>query len=57
MQNLIIEGKITNMTGFRSGIYLSLHSMEFKNEFIPVQPPYWFIKFMAEIGRILGYKL
>jgi quercetin dioxygenase-like cupin family protein len=57
MQKLIQEGKVTNMTGLRSGIYLSLHSLEFSNEFVPVQPPYWLIKLLAEIGRLLGYKL
>ena len=57
MQKLIQEGKITNMTGFQSGIYLSLHTLEFSNEAIPVQPPYWFIKLMASIGKLLGYKI
>jgi hypothetical protein len=57
MQKLIQEGKITNMTGLRSGIYLSLHSVAFSNEFVPVQPPYWLIKLLAGIGRLLGCKL
>ena len=57
MQRLIQEGKITNLTGLGSGIYLSLHSLAFSNEFVPVQPPYWLIKLMAGIGRLLGYKL
>ncbi len=57
MQKLIQDGKVTNMTGLRSGIYLSLHSLEFGDEFVPVQPPYWFIKLMSGIGWSLGYKL
>jgi quercetin dioxygenase-like cupin family protein len=57
MEKLIKEGKVTNMTGLRSGIFLSLHSLEFSNEFVPVQPPYWLIKLLAGIGRLLGYKL
>lgn len=45
------------MTGLRSGIYLSLHSLAFSNEFVPVQLPYWLIKLLAGIGRLLEYKL
>lgn len=57
MEKLSQEGKVTDMTGFRSGVYLSLHSLKFSNEFVPVQPPYWLIKLMARIGTLLGYKL
>lgn len=57
LERLIQEDKITNVTGLRSIIYLSLHSLAFSNEFVPVRPPYWLIKTMARIGRTLGYKL
>ena len=57
MQKLIQEGKIKSMTGPRSGIYLSLHSVEFRDVVVTVRPPDAFIKMMARIGRSLGYKL
>lgn len=57
MQKLIQEGKVTNMTGPRSGIYLSLHSQEFRDVAVLVRPPDRFLKVMARIGRSLGYKL
>ena len=57
MQKLIQEGKVTSMTGPRSGIYLSLHSLEFRDVVVTVRPPDRFIKLMARIGRSLGYKL
>ena len=57
MEKLIQEGKVTSMTGPRSGIYLSLHSREFRDVAVTTRPPDWFIKLMARIGRALGYKL
>lgn len=57
MQKLIQQGKVTNRTGLKSGIYLSLHALEFPNDVVIVEPPYWFIKLLAGIGRLLGYKL
>jgi len=51
------EGKVTSMTGPRSGIYLSLHSLEFRDVAVTVRPPDRFIQLMARIGRSLGYKL
>jgi len=57
MQKLIEQGKVTSRTGLKGGIYLSLNALEFRNDVVPVQPPYWFIKLLAGIGRLLGYKL
>ena len=57
MQKLIQQGKVTNGTGLKSGIYLSLHALQFPNDVVIVEPPYWVIKLMAGIGRLLGYKL
>ena len=57
MEKLIQEGKITGMSGLRNGIYLSLHSLEFSNDVVLIQPPYWFRKLVANIGQLFGYKL
>ena len=57
MERLIHAGKITSMTGFKSGIYLSLLLMKFRREIIVVRPPDWFIRLMARVGRFLGYRV
>lgn len=56
-ERLIKEGKLTGMSGLRNGIYLSLHSVKFADVLILRQPPDGFIKFMAFIGRLFGYKI
>jgi mannose-6-phosphate isomerase-like protein (cupin superfamily) len=57
MEQLIREGKVTGMSGLRNGIYLSLHSMEFRREFVAVRPPDWFLRATAKVGVALGFKL
>ena len=57
MEKLIEEGKVRSMTGPRSGLYLSLHSREFRDVAVTARPPDWFIKLMARVRRSLGYKL
>lgn len=57
LEQLIREGKVTGMSGLRNGIYLSLHSMEFRREFMSVRPPDWFLRALASVGGTLGFKL
>ena len=57
MEHLIREGKLTAMSGLKNGIYLSLHSMQFRKEFVAVSPPDWFLRALANFGRALGFKL
>ena len=57
MGRLINEGKITGMTGLRNGIYLSLHAVKFADVVILHQPPDAFIKIIAILGRLCGYKV
>lgn len=57
MENLIRAGKVTGMTGLRSGIYLSLHAMQFRREVVIVSPPDWFLRSLARVGTALGFKL
>jgi mannose-6-phosphate isomerase-like protein (cupin superfamily) len=57
LEHLIRSGKLTGMSGLKNGIYLSLHSMKFRNEFVAVSPPDWFLRIIAKLGRILGFKL
>jgi uncharacterized RmlC-like cupin family protein len=57
MERLIREGRLTGMSGLKNGIYLSLHSMEFRREFVAVSPPDWFLRAVAILGRLLGFKL
>jgi mannose-6-phosphate isomerase-like protein (cupin superfamily) len=57
MELLIRGGKLTGMSGLKNGIYLSLHSMKFRNEFVAVSPPDWLLRMIAKLGRILGFKL
>ena len=57
LQKLIDEGKVTGMTGFRNGIYLSLHTAQYADVVKLYQPPNALIKFGALIGKVLGYKI
>jgi hypothetical protein len=45
------------MSGLKNGIYLSLHSMEFRREFVAVSPPDWFLRSLARLGRVIGFTL
>jgi hypothetical protein len=45
------------MWGLRNGIYMSLHSMEFRREVGLVRPPDWFLRVVAKLGAALGFKL
>jgi hypothetical protein len=57
LEQLIREGKVTGMFGLRNGIYLSLHSMEFRREFVAVRPPGWLLRALAKVGVVLGFRL
>ena len=57
LERLIRQGRLTGMSGLKNGIYLSLHAMEFRREFVAVSPPDWFLRSLAKLGRALGFGL
>jgi hypothetical protein len=57
LELLIREGKVSGRSGLRNGIYLSLHSMEFRREFVAVRPPDWLLRALAKVGVVLGFRL
>lgn len=57
MERLVREGKLTGMSGLRNGMYLSVLAAKYRREIILVRPPDWFIRLMARVSRLLGYKL
>jgi hypothetical protein len=57
MERLIKQGKVTGMSGLKNGIYLSLHSMEFREELVASRPPDWFVRLTAKAGAALGFNL
>jgi mannose-6-phosphate isomerase-like protein (cupin superfamily) len=57
IERLIRQGKVTGMSGLRSGIYLSLLVMEFRREIVVVRPPDWFLRILAKLGRTFGFRL
>jgi hypothetical protein len=57
IERLIHQGKVTGMSGLRSGIYLSLLVMEFRREIVVVRPPAWFLRILAKLGRTFGFRL
>lgn len=50
------EGKLKG-TDLRSIIYLSMNFKKYKDEVVSVSPPPFVISAMAEIGRLVGFKL
>jgi quercetin dioxygenase-like cupin family protein len=56
-QQLINEGKLTGVSGFKNIIYLSLQMMKYNDVTVPVRPPLFLLKIMASIGRLLGFSL
>ena len=57
IESLIRQGKVTGMSGLRNGIYLSLNAMQFRREVVIVSPPDWFLRALAKLGTVLGFKL
>jgi len=57
LQRLIDERKVTGITGFRNGIYLSLHTVKYADVVKLYQPPDALIKAAAIVGKIFGYKI
>jgi mannose-6-phosphate isomerase-like protein (cupin superfamily) len=57
LETLARRGKVTGMKGLRNGVYLSLHSMEFRQEFVSVRPPDRLIRSLARLGAALGFRL
>jgi hypothetical protein len=57
MEQLILQGKVSGMSGLRNGIYLSLHLMEFRREIVVVRPPDGLLRALAKLGAALGFKL
>ena len=57
IERLIRQGKVTAVSGLRSGIYLSLLAMEFRREVVVVRPPDWFLRMLAKLGRMFDFKL
>ena len=43
--------------GFKSMVLLSMLQMEYEQEFTGVNPPQWLFRILANLGRLLGYKL
>jgi mannose-6-phosphate isomerase-like protein (cupin superfamily) len=57
LEELVRQGKLTGLGGLKNGIYLSLHSMEFREEFVSVRPPDWLIRLTAKVGTAFGFRL
>ncbi len=57
LERLIRGGKLTGRSGLKNGIYLSLHAMEFRGDFVVVSPPDWFLRAFARLGGALGFGL
>ena len=57
MERLIGEGKLTGTKGQKNAIYLSLHTVEYKDVVVPVKPPYLLIRLTARLGKLLGYSI
>ena len=56
--DVLVDGRWKRLQpGPENGIYLSLHSMEFRREFVAVRPPDWFLRVLAKVGTALGFKL
>ena len=57
MNQMINEGKVSGMTGFKNSIYLSLLVLQYPDIIKLSEPPAPLIKAAAFIGKILGYKI
>ncbi len=57
MERLIRQGKVTEMGGFKNTLYLSLHSVEYRDLLILVKPPDSIVKLGARLARLLGCSL
>jgi mannose-6-phosphate isomerase-like protein (cupin superfamily) len=57
LEDLIRQGKVNGIRGLKNGVYLSLHSMEFRQEFVSVRPPDWLIRVTAKVGAAFGLQL
>ncbi len=54
---LIDEGKITSLTGVRSGIYVALIFKEYRDVSVSARPPDFVIRLLARLGGVLGYRI
>jgi mannose-6-phosphate isomerase-like protein (cupin superfamily) len=57
LEELIRQGKLTGIKGLKNGVYLSLHSMKFRPEFVSVRPPDLLLRVTAKVGTALGFRL
>jgi oxalate decarboxylase/phosphoglucose isomerase-like protein (cupin superfamily) len=56
LDRLARAGKIRGTKDLRSLIYMSMSAIEHRPD-VPVKPPFWLLRFMAFIGRRLGFAL
>jgi quercetin dioxygenase-like cupin family protein len=57
MESLARAGKIDGVKGFKNLVYLSLHSLNYMDTVVSVNPPGFVLKLMAKFGALFGYKL
>jgi mannose-6-phosphate isomerase-like protein (cupin superfamily) len=57
LQKLISENKITGTSGFKNSVYLCLHTVEFNDVLRTTKPSYGLVKFVAMLGKALGFKI
>jgi mannose-6-phosphate isomerase-like protein (cupin superfamily) len=57
MHQMINEGKVSGMAGFKNSIYLSMLVLNYPDIIKLSEPPVLLIKAAAFVGKIMGYKL
>lgn len=55
LHGLVQAGKIKGFSNFKSLLYLSMLWVKHKDLQRSIKPPFFVMKFMAAIGRLLGY--
>lgn len=54
---LVIEDKIKKPQHFLSLVYLSMLWIKYKQDIVPLQPPYFLIRLLAGFGKMAGYTI
>jgi glyoxylate utilization-related uncharacterized protein len=57
MESLVKEKKLDGVKGFKNLIYLSQHSLKYEETIVSVKPPRFLLRWMAKLGKLLGYKI